>query len=388
MNHPQASGTTCSGQPVRILEVERDADLKSFIDLPWKLYEGDPNWIPPLKRELKELLDPGTHPFWQFSERALFLACRGTEPVGRVAAIVNHNHNRFHNERAAAWGFFECANDKGAAEALFSRVQKWGKEKGMDILRGPLNPSTNYEIGMLLEGFDSPPTFMMPYNPPYYLELIEACGFQKEKDLLAYSVDRNWQPPDWVGNVARKILSENNVRVRHIQMERLETEVHLIKEIYHDAWFDNWGFVPMTDAEMDMMGRKLKRIIDPKLVFFIMLEEQPVGVGMIVPDINPLLRHFNGRIGLSGWFKSLLHRREITGLRGMIFGIKKRYQQMGLPLVAFDYLYRGLLENSSLSRYRTLELGWNLEDNDLINKWYDDGGAKVVKKFRIFSKRI
>lgn len=373
---------------LQVTEVRGDSDMRRFIELPWRIYDGDPRWIPPLKREIRDLLDPGVHPFWQFAERVLFLALRGTEPIGRVVGIINYNHNRFHNERAAAWGFFECIKEPEVAEALFSRVQRWAGEKGMQVLRGPLNPSTNYEIGMLLEGFDLPPVFMMSYNPPYYLDLMESCGFRKEKDLLAYAVDRNWQPPKWVGNIARKILEENNVRVRHIQMRNLQDEVHIIKDIYHDAWFDNWGFVPMTDAEIDEMGRKLKGIIDPKLVFFILLDEKPVGVGMIVPDINPLLKHFNGRIGVLGWMKYLLYKKEITGLRGMIFGIKKQYQQMGLPLVAFDYLYRGLLENGSLRRYSTLELGWNLEDNDLINKWYDDGGARVVKRFRIFSKLI
>lgn len=373
---------------VRIIQVDRDADLGAFIDLPWKIYRGDSNWVPPLKKEVRNLLGSREHPFWQFAERSLFLAFRGSEPVGRIAAILNHNHNRFHNELAAGWGFFECTDDTEAASALFSRAEEWSRHKGMKVLRGPLSPSTNYEIGMLLEGFETPPTFMMPYNPPYYLKLAESSGFRKEKDLLAYAVARGWQPPEWLGRIAQKILAENNVRVRHIQMDRLQSEVHLIKEIYHDAWFDNWGFVPMTDAEIDEMGRKLKQIIDPRLVFFIVMGEEAVGVGMIVPDVNPLLRRFNGRIGPLGWLKYLLYRNEITDLRGMIFGIKKQYQQMGLPLVAFDYLYRGLLEDKALKKYRTLELGWNLEDNDLINKWYDDGGAQVVKKYRIYSKFI
>lgn len=382
-----APGVAPNGS-VRVIQVERDSDMAAFIDLPWKLYRNDSNWVPPLKKEIRSLLAPETHPFWQFAERALFVALRDSEPLGRIAAIVNHNHNRFHNELAAAWGFFECMDDSEAASALFSTVENWARLKGMQVLRGPLNPSTNYEIGMLLEGFESPPTFMMPYNPPFYLRLAESFGFRKEKDLLAYSVERGWQPPEWIGRVARKILDENNVRVRHIQMEMLESEVHIIKEIYHDAWFDNWGFVPMTDPEMDEMGRQLKQIIDPRLVFFVLLDDEPVGVGMIVPDVNPLLKRFNGHIGPLGWLKYLFFKKEITGLRGMIFGIKKRYQQMGLPLVAFDYLYRGLLENEDLKKYRTLELGWNLEDNDLINKWYDDGGAKVVKKYRIYHKFI
>lgn len=376
------------GQSIEVLTIDGSSGTDRFIDFPWKIYRDHPNWVPPLKDELRQLLNPATHPFWEFSERALFLALRGPEPVGRIAGIINHNHNRFHNERAAAWGFFESIDDDEVAAALFSRVEEWARSKGMEVLRGPLNPSTNYEIGMLLDGFDAPPTFMMSYNPFYYLRLVESCGFSKEKDLLAYAVDRQWRPEEWVGRIARKVLEENNVTVRHIRMERLPSEMRIITDIYHDAWFENWGFVPMTGAEINKMGEKLRRIIDPELVFFVLIDENPVGVGMVVPDINPLLKRFNGRIGLSGLVKMLLYRKEITGLRGMIFGIRKEYQQMGLPLVAFDYLHKALFQNRRLARYNTIELGWNLEDNDLINKWYDDGGAKISKKYRIYSKRI
>lgn len=362
--------------------------MQAFMDLPWKIYARDPHWVPPLKKEVARLLDPEKHPFWQFARRRLFLAQRGNETVGRIAGIVDHNYNRFHDERMGIWGFFECAADNEAAAALFAAVEEWIRDQGMTFLRGPLNPSTNYEGGLLVEGFDQDPVFMMTYNPSYYPELVEAQGFAKEKDLLSFRVDRGWQPPPWVKRVARRIISKTNIQMRPMDLREFATELAHVKEIYHEAWFDNWGFVPMTDAEMDDLGRNLARILNPDLCFFLLDGREPVGVGMVIDDINPLLKRFNGKIGLLGWLKFLLFKKEIIGWRGLIFGIKKKYQQLGLPLVAFDYLFRMLAENPKYKRYQYIELGWNLEDNDLINQWYLDGGVKVHNRYRVYRKNL
>jgi hypothetical protein len=374
--------------PIKIITVDRPSDMKAFIELPWRIYAQDANWIPPLKKEIRRLLDPAVHPFWKFSERILFLAQRDSETVGRIAGIVDHNYNRFHNDKMGIWGFFECARDPEAAAALFSEVEEWARQKGLAFLRGPLNPSTNYEVGLLIEGYEYPPVFLMTYNPPYYVDLVESQGFTKEKDLLAFFVDKKWRPPEWLGRVAKRIKGQGNIRIRSGQLGNLPHEMNLVKEIYQEAWFDNWGFVPMTEAEVGEMARSLVKIIDPDLVFFLYYDEEPVGAGMIVPDVNPLLKRFNGKIGFLGWLKTLLYKKEITGLRGLIFGVKKKYQELGLPLVAFDYLYRILFENIKFKDYQYMELGWNLEDNDRINQWYEDGGAKVYKKYRIFRKSL
>jgi hypothetical protein len=375
--------------PVKLIPVTGPRERKAFLELPWKIYARDPNWVPPLKKEMAKLLDPKTHPFWQFAEQRLFLAQRGAETVGRIAGIVDHNYNRFHDERMGIWGFFECTDDKEVAAALFGGVEEWLRDKGMTFIRGPLNPSTNYEGGLLVEGFEHRPVFMMTYNPPYYPALVAAGGFSKEKDLLSFWVDRNWQPPPWVERLARRIASKVDIQMRPVRVrEDFRTEMAYAKEIYHEAWFDNWGFVPMTDAEWEEMGRSLVRIIDPGLSFFMLDGQEPMGVGVIVPDINPLLKRFNGKIGLWGWIKYLLYRREINGLRGLIFGIRKKYRQIGLPLLAFDYLFRTVIENPKYKGYQYIELGWNLEDNDLINQWYLDGGVKVNKRFRIYRKEL
>ena len=375
-------------EQVKVIPVEHPGQMKAFLELPWKIYAQDPQWVPPLKKEVARLLDPQVHPFWQFAKRRLFLAQRGREFVGRIAAIVDQNYNRFHDERMGIWGFFECADDSEAAGALLAAAGDWVREQGMTFIRGPLNPSTNYESGMLVEGFEQPPVFMMTYNPPYYPNLVEAQGFTKEKDLLAFRVERGWQPPAWVNRLARRIVNKSNIQMRPFRIKDISTEMNYVKEIYHEAWFENWGFVPMTDAEIEDMGRHLVRILDPDLCFFLVDDGEPVGVGMVIDDIYPLLKRLNGKIGLLGLLKYLLYKREITGWRGLIFGIRKKYQQQGLPLVAFDYLYRLLMENPKYAKYQYIELGWNLEDNDLINQWYIDGGAKVNKKFRLYRKEL
>jgi hypothetical protein len=241
----------------------------------------------------------------------------------------------------------------------------------------------------MVEGFEQRPVFMMTYNPRYYPELVASCGFSKEKDLLSFWVDRQWQPPPWVERLARRIAKKVTIEMRPLRMQiDFQPEMEYVKEIYHEAWFDNWGFVPMTDAECEELGRNLVRILDPGLSFFMLDGQEPVGVGVIVPDINPLLKRFNGKIGMLGWLKYLLYRREINGLRGLIFGIKKKYRQIGLPLLAFDHLYRNVIQNPKYGKYQYVELGWNLEDNDLINQWYVDGGARVNKRFRVYRKEL
>jgi len=375
-------------EPVQVIPVEQPGQMQAFVDLPWKIYAQDPQWVPPLKKEVARLLDPEVHPFWKFSQVKLFLAQRGDEAVGRIAAIVDANYNRFHDERMGIWGFFECIDDVEVAGTLFAAVEEWVRGQGMTFLRGPLNPSTNYEGGLLVEGFPQRPAFMMTYNPPYYPGLVESQGFTKEKDLLSFWVERSWQPPPWLNRLSRRIISKTNIRMRPMRPRDFHTELQYIKEIYHEAWFDNWGFVPMTDAEIEEMGRNLSRIMIPDLCFFLLDGQEPVGVAMVIPDINPLLKRFKGQVGLLGWLKFLLYRHEITGWRGLIFGIRKRYQQLGLPLVAFNYLYRMLVENPKFKKYQYIELGWNLEDNDLINQWYLDSGVKVSKRFRVYRKPL
>jgi hypothetical protein len=364
--------------------VNDHSEMTEFIDFPWKIYADHSNWVPPLKAEVRRLLDARQHPFWKFSERALFLARRGKEVVGRIAAIVDRNYNEFHGERMGIWGFFECVNDANVADALFSEAEQWTSQKGMDFIRGPFNPSTNYEIGLLVEGFQYSPTIMMTYNPPYYPQLIESQGFIKEKDLIALMVEETDRSSQRVERLARRIMRNSSITIRTLNMKDVEGEVALIGEIYKECWSENWGFVPMTQDEMKEMARNISRIADPDLVFFLYYKDDPAAVGLVVPDINPLLKRLNGKLGLLGYLKIALYKREIKGLRAMLFGVRKNYQKLGLPLVAFDYMNR----TGRQKNYQYLELGWNLEDNDSINQFDREVGGKVLKRYRIYRKNL
>jgi hypothetical protein len=370
---------------IDIVVAEGRAALKEFIDLPWRIYASYPNWVPPLKKEVDRLLDTGKHPFWEFSERVLLLARRGSETVGRIAGIVDRNYNQCHGEKMGIWGFFECADDPEAAAALFSHVEKWVVQKGMTFLRGPLNPSMNNETGLLVVGFEYPPVVGMTYNPPYYQRLIESCGFEKEKDLLAFLIDGEYRLPEWMDRLAERTAKKKGVRIRHVDPKRMDAEFDLIREIYNDSWSGNWGFVPLTDNEMREIQKNVKPFADPDLVFFIYYDDEPAAVCVIFPDVNPLLKRLNGRIGLMGIFKALIYRREITGLRLLMFGIKEKYRQLGLPMLAFHHIYEVAREKK---HYQDLEMGWTLEDNESINFLTEETGARRYKTYRIFRKSL
>jgi hypothetical protein len=370
---------------IDIITVETKSELKDFIDLPWKIYAAYPKWVPPLKKEVCRMLDPARHPFWESSERILFLSRRGCETVGRIAGIIDRNYNQFHGEKMGIWGFFECADDQEAAAALFSAVETWVRQKGMTFLRGPLNPSTNYEVGLLIEGFDYPPVLMMTYNPPYYPRLVELCSFAKEKDLLAFLVDSSYRLPKWMDSLAGRIARKNGIQIKRMNPKDADVEFARIREIYNDSWSSNWGFVPLSINEIRDIQKSVMKFADPDLAFFIYYENEPAAVCVIFPDINPLLRRLNGHIGVMGVLKAILYQREIKGMRLLLFGIKEKYRQMGIPMLAFHHIYEIA---SKKEKYRYLELGWTLEDNEAINSLIEESGAKAYKKYRIFRKSL
>jgi hypothetical protein len=284
-----------------------------------------------------------------------------------------------------AWGFFESIDDQRVASSLFGAAEQWARERGMDFMRGPLNPSTNYEIGMLTEGYQYPPAVMMPYNPRYYVDLAENYGLAKEKDLIALLLEPQNAPADRVGRLAARIRRNNNISIRAAKKKDFHSELALIKEIYHATWSKSWGFVPMTDSEMDHMGETLLRIIDPDLVLFVYFHGEPVGICVIIPDINPLLKRFNGKVGVLGLLTYWRYRHEVCGLRAILFGFKHEAQKVGLPLVVFDHLNHLLREKK---HYKYLELGWNLEDNENINRFDAEIGGRPYKRYRIFRKDL
>lgn len=370
---------------VTISAVHSRKEMTAFIDLPWQIYRDYPLWAPPLKSAVANLLNRKKHPFWQFAEGEFFLAKRGKQIVGRIVGIIDTNYNRYHNDKMAAWGFFECENDPEAAVALFQAVEEWAAEKGMEFLRGPLNPSTNYETGLLIEGFDKPPALMMSYNPPYYLELIHAAGYQKEKDLFSYHYYTTETPlPEWTYSLAEKLSQQSDVTIQSPKKWNKE-DIHLLCSVYHECWKDNWSFVPTTKEEELELAKNLLPILDPEFAFFMYHKDELAGICLLVPDFNPLLKRFNGKLGLSALYKKLRYESEINGLRALLFGIKEQYRQLGLPLLAFKYLIE-LCEK--FPKYKYAELGWNLEDNYEMNRLYEDAGLRPDKRYRVYEKDL
>ena len=239
---------------VVVTPVQSKSDLKAFIGLPWQIYRGDTNWVPPLRGNLKNRLDLSRHPFLDSADAALFIARRDGRIVGSIAAINNHSHVSFHKEPVGFFGFFECIQDQEVAEALFSRAADWLRTHKLEIMRGPMSYSTNEECGLLIDGFNRPPVIMMPYNPRYYVDLIERFGFKKTKDLLAYEITDQVALPDQLNRTVKYIEKRKKIKTRRLNIKKFDQEIQRVKEIYNSAWEGNWGFVPMTDKEIDYMA--------------------------------------------------------------------------------------------------------------------------------------
>ncbi|MGC8797111.1 MAG: hypothetical protein ACP5JB_00345 [candidate division WOR-3 bacterium] len=365
---------------IKIDTVQTKKDLKEFILLPWKIYQSNPYWVPPLRSEVKETLTTEKNPFWQHARRELFLVHQDGKPVGRIAAIIDDNHNHFHEEKTGFFGFFECVENYPVAELLWDTAKNWVKNQGMDRLRGPVNPSMNDECAFLLEGFDRPPAIMMPYTQKYYLNFAERYGFRKAKDLYALLKLAADGIPERIERMVNAIKQRTGVSVRPFDLKRFDRDIQFLKDIYNSAWEKNWGFVPMTDQEMDLTARKLKQLADPDLVLFAEIDNQPVGVTVTVPDLNQVLKRLNGRLGPIEIIKYLYYRKKIDGTRALIGGVKKEFRNTGIIAV----LYYETERNAARKGYRWCELGWNLEDNDLINQFDIAIGGKIYKRYRIY----
>jgi hypothetical protein len=365
---------------IEVLAVNSKGALNEFVELPFALYRNDPNWVPPLRIAVKELLDREKHPFYANAQAEFFLARKAGKVVGRVAAIIDRNHNRFHNEEAGFFGFFECINDGEVARALLEQARAWVFDRGARFLRGPVNPSTNYECGMLIEGFDSPPMVMMTYNHGYYPELMEQIGLTKAKDLLAYLSNANTITTRKIERVADKVLSTNGVKVRPINMKDFDKDVARVWDVYGAAWARNWGFVPMTREEFFQMGKEMKMILKPELVLIGEVGDTVVGFALALPDINQALKTARGNLFPTGLLKILYYQRLIKSVRVLALGVVEEYRTVGLAAG----FYATLVRNARKLGFGDTEMSWILEDNVLMNRSLEAMGAKHYKTYRIY----
>lgn len=352
----------------------------TFIRFSWENYKGDRYWVPPLIKDQLQKLNPA-HPFRSHAEMTLFLAPREGKIVGRIAGIIDHNYIEVHQEKVGFFGFFESIPDVEVAEILLSRVADWLKKHGMEKMAGPMNPSTNDECGLLIEGFDSSPCLMMPYNPRYYPPLFEGFGLRKRIDLYAYLLEESFFHLVRLDRITERLRKrEPQLHVRPINLRHFDEELKIIKEVYNQAWSRNWGFVPLTDEEINLLAKELKPLVVPDLVLFAYWGEEPVGFSVSLPDYNEVLKHLNGKIGLLGVFKFLYYSKKINKIRVMLLGVKHAFQKKGVEgLLYIETFKRGIRKG-----YHRAECSWILEENVLMQHGIEAMGGRRYKCYRIY----
>jgi len=365
---------------LRIEEVRHPRDVMAFVRFPWKIYRGDRYWVPPLIKDQLQKFSPG-HPFRSHAEMTLFLAYRGEEVVGRIAAIIDHSFVSFHQEKTGFFGFFESFEDVQVTDLLLSTVKEWLKERGMQKMVGPMNPSTNDECGLLIEGFDAFPCLLMPYNPRYYPSLLEGFGFEKAMDLYAYFLEQSFFLSDRLNRITERLRrKEPELRIRPIRPRHLEEDAKIMQEIINQAWRKNWGFVPVTDDEIRLLAKDFKSLVVPDLILFAYWGEEPVGFSVALPDYNEVLKHLNGKVGILGGLKFLYYSRKIRKIRVIFLGVKDAFRKRGVE----GLLYVETFRNGTRKGYDRAECSWILENNVLMRRGIEAMGGKRYKTYRIY----
>ena len=362
-------------------------DISRVLAVPHRIYAGDPNWVAPLEDDLKKVFTDA-NPLFEHAEMQLWVAERDGRDVGRIAAILDRAHNEFHRERSAFFGFFESVDDPSVSRALFDAVREWARARGMTRILGPMNPTTNDECGLLVEGFDSPPVVMMTYNPEYYTKLFADAGLVKAKDLLAYRIAIDPKPLSRLTRLAEGFSRRQpDLRIRPIRKKTLKADLTKVKEVYNAAWEENWGFVPMTDGDIDFMAGRLKPLLVEELVLLAETAEEPVGFMMSLPDYNEAMQPLKGKLltpKLLGFLAYLLGWKKPKMTRLITLGIKKGWRNRGIDAVMFAESLRAMLA----AGYEACEISWILEDNVMVQRPIDLFEGKVYKRYRIYEKAV
>ncbi len=366
--------------------VNTRAQQKQFIDFAWKHYAGDPNWVPPLLMEHKKLLGYKHHPFYADGAIQTFLASRDGKVVGRIAAIINNAHNRRAEEKRGFFGWFESTDDQVVASALFDAAAAWVKDRGMTSFRGPTNPSLNYECGLLVEGFHSPPTFMMTYNKPYYGKLVEGWGLAKVQDMYAF-----WGHIDMLSGLSQKLWfianeakERFNVKIRTLDRRNFREEVEMFLRLYNASLVGTWGFAPLSAAEVKELASGLKMLMAPELALVAEVDGQPIGACLGLLDYNPRVKAINGRLFPFGFLRLITNKHAIKKMRVISINVVPEYQRWGLGIV----LLGGLIEPIKAWGMHEAEFSWVLESNTLSRGSLEKGGARLDKTYRMYDREL
>ena len=377
-------------QTLSIRRVESKADRKAFVDFAWDVYRGDPYWVPPLKDEVHGLLDPKKNPWFGHGRAALWLATRGGRPVGRVSAQVDDLVQEHMAPGTGQWGMFEALEGEAAAQ-LIATAEDWLREQGMTRALGPISISIWDEPGLLIQGFEQSPMVMMGHHRPEYRAWIEAAGYRKAKDLFTYELDIRIDMIPVIDRLIKAGEKNPRIRIRNVDKSRFQEEAAIILNLLNDAWSDNWGFVPLTEAEIAYAGKKLKPIIYEDLVRIAEYEGEPVAFMMTIPDINELIRDLNGELFPFGWAKLLwrLRNPRTKRVRVPLMGVAKKLQGSRLAgQLAFMLIEH--IRRACVGKYGVThgEFGWILEDNQGMMSIAQLPGANINHTYRIFEKDL
>jgi hypothetical protein len=378
-----------------IVPAETPKERKEFVRFPWQVYKSDPYWVPPLVHEREEFVDPARHPFHQHAKVRYFTARRDGKIVGTVAAIVNYRHNDYWDDKVGFFGLFETLQDQEAAHELLRTAEAAVRDEGMDTIQGPMNFSTNEECGLLVDGWNGPPVMMLTYNPRYYVDYVESAGYGKAQDLYAYLADIRHVKRDGTGlnpkmiRAAERAQRGADLSVRPIDMRHYHRDAAFFKEVYNQAWSKNWGFVPLTDAELEHEVKTLKPLIDPSTVFFMFKGDRPVGAGLPIPDINQALHKAYPRPNEPSWWATLRMvyywkaRKAVTTMRAFAGGVVEEYRGLGFHAWLIVETMR-----RARPKYQDIEFSWVLESNLPMRQTAIHMGGRIYRTYRIYEKKL
>ncbi len=374
---------------IKILPVTDKKTKKAFINFQYEHYKNDPHWVPPLKQERKEHLDPKKNPFFQNAKAQLFLALKGDEIVGRISAQVNKLHNERYGEQTGHFGFFEAVNDNEVARELTLAAENWLKSQGMNKMVGPMSLSINDEVGILIEGFEAPPYPLMGHNPAYYQEVLEECGFKKAKEMIAWRYDSTRAVPETAMQIAEVVKTYPGLTVREVDFKHMERDMRIVSEVFNSAWSKNWGFVPWTDKEIVKAAKDFKMILNPKLALIAEVNGQPAAISIAIPNYHEAIKDLKGRLLPFGLLKLIyrLKTNKIKTARLCLLGIKKEFRNDILAGLSV-YLYTEMHRRGQEIGLTGGELSWTLDDNEKINHGIAMMGGVPYKRYRVYEKGI
>ncbi len=376
---------------LRIVRVGQDKSLlKQFIRFPYAIYKDDPQWVAPLEAERAMVFDRKKNPFFAHAEAELFLCYRGEKIVGRVSAQIDQEHLRLHNDSAGFFGNFETIDDTAVAQTLLQAASDWCKERGCKVLRGPFSMNINDEAGLLVEGFDTMPMFIMAHHRPYYQHLVEAAGMKKVKQLYAWNYGSEIAIPDIAQRMAARARRNPKLKVRPIDMKNFDKELRTGLEIFNEAWRDNWGFVPLTEAEMRKAASDIKLIMDPRIILVAEHDGVAVGMALCIPNMNRILQPLKGKLFPFGWARLLWGAKvqRPKDCRLTLLGLRPEFRGLRAGGGLSVLLYVEVYERCVAAGYNHAELSWTLDDNHAINNGIEMMGGKIYKRYNVYERSI